>query len=146
MKNLDYYISSLDNFYYTYNRFYHLWAKQYGLTNLSLLVLYVISANENCTQHLITEKLSVPKQTVCSILDNFEKSGYITKSIDSKDKRNKIITFTEKGIIFAKPILDDLKKLDIELINCLTKEEIDSYLLYQSKIMKFMNNYFIENK
>ena len=146
MDKLDYYITSLDNFYYTYNRFYHIWAKQYGLTSLSLLVLYIISNNNNCTQHLITEKLSVPKQTVCSILDNFEKGGYILKNVDERDKRNKIISFTDKGLSFFTPILEELKKLDIELINCLTEEEIENYLYYQSKVVKFMNNYFIENK
>ena len=57
-----------------------------------------------------------------------------------------IISFTDKGLSFFTPILEELKKLDIELINCLTEEEIENYLYYQSKVVKFMNNYFIENK
>jgi DNA-binding MarR family transcriptional regulator len=43
-----------------------------------------------------------------------EKQGYIEKEIKAEDRRNKIITFTEKGNCFAIPILEELKLAEIE--------------------------------
>ncbi|MBW5410008.1 MarR family transcriptional regulator, partial [Brachyspira hampsonii] len=75
MKNEDIkkHIETIYDFWYTSNRFYYLWAKQYGITDLALFTLLIIYNSKECVQNSITEKLSVPKQTVCSILDNFEK-------------------------------------------------------------------------
>ena len=75
MKNEDIkkYVEVIYDFWYSSNRFYYLWAKQYGITDLALFTLFIIYNSKECMQNTITEKLSVPKQTVCSILDNFEK-------------------------------------------------------------------------
>ncbi|MBW5395959.1 MarR family transcriptional regulator, partial [Brachyspira hampsonii] len=119
-----------------------LWAKQYGITDLSLFTLFIIYNSKECVQNSITEKLSVPKQTVCSILDNFEKKGYIKKKVNPKDKRNRLISLTKKGITFAEPILKELEKLDIAMLKCLTEDEIKNYVESQKKLITFMNSYF----
>ena len=93
-------------------------------------------------QNTITEKLSVPKQTVCSILDNFEKKGYIKKKINPEDKRNRLISLTKKGLTFAEPILKELEKLDVAMLKCLSAEEIKNYVEPQKKLINFMENYF----
>ncbi|PCG20088.1 MarR family transcriptional regulator [Brachyspira sp. G79] len=130
------------NFWYTSNRFYYLWAKQYGITDSTLFTLLIIYNSKECSQTSITEKLSLPKQTICSILDNLEKKGYIKKKINAEDKRNKIITLTKKGITFAEPILKDLEKMDIKMLKCLSAEEIKTYIEPQKKLIEFMENYF----
>ncbi len=144
MKNEDMkkHMETIYDFWYTSNRFYYLWAKQYGITDLALFSLFIIYNTEECVQNTITEKLSVPKQTVCSILDNFEKKGYIKKKINPKDKRNRIITLTKKGTSFAEPILKELEKLDIGMLKCLSDDEIKNYVDIQKKLMSFMENYF----
>ena len=144
MKNEDMkkHMETIYDFWYTSNRFYYLWAKQYGITDLALFSLFIIYNTEECVQNTITEKLSVPKQTVCSILDKFEKKGYIKKKINPKDKRNRIITLTKKGTSFAEPILKELEKLDIGMLKCLSDDEIKNYVDIQKKLMSFMENYF----
>lgn len=147
MKNEDIkkYMETIYDFWYTSNRFYYLWAKQYGITDLALFSLFIIYNSEECVQNTITEKLSVPKQTVCSILDNFEKKGYIKKKINPKDKRNRLISLTKKGIAFAEPILKDLEKLDTDMIKCLSEDEIKNYVNCQKKLISFMENYNTNN-
>ena len=50
------------------NAVYERWAKSHGLNNNLLLTLYLLKEFPNdCTQHLICEKLMLPKQTVNSI-------------------------------------------------------------------------------
>ena len=47
------------------NAVYERWAKSHGLNNNLLLTLYLLKEFPNdCTQHLICEKLMLPKQTV----------------------------------------------------------------------------------
>lgn len=55
------------------NAVYERWAKSHGLNNNLLLTLYLLKEFPNdCTQHLICEKLMLPKQTVNSILSGLE--------------------------------------------------------------------------
>ncbi len=144
MKNEDIreYIKIIYDFWYTSDRFYYLWAKQYGITDLALFTLSIIYSSKECVQNTITERLSVPKQTVCSILDNFEKKGYIKKKINPQDKRNRLISLTKKGNTFAEPILKELEKLDISMLKCMSENEIRNYIESQKKLIAFMENYF----
>jgi len=78
--------------YFGFNAIYEKLAKMHGITASSLFVLYMIKEYpDQCTQRLICEKLCFPKQTVNTILDSFEKKGYILKKVSSYDKRNKNI-------------------------------------------------------
>ena len=99
--------------YFGFNAIYEKLAKMHGITASSLFVLYMIKEYpDQCTQRLICEKLCFPKQTVNTILDSFEKKGYILKKISSYDKRNKNIFFTEAGQNYADSILSDMLYLE----------------------------------
>ena len=91
----------LDRFYYLRREsiaIYEDWAKQKGLSNNVVMVMESIYSNrENCTPSSISHKWFIPKQTVNTILRDFEKKEYITLLQHPKDKRNKIIRLTKKG-------------------------------------------------
>lgn len=76
------YIETLYNLFYASNRFYYKFAKQYGISDIALFTLNVIYNSKECIQNNLAEKLALPKQTVCSILDNFEKKGYVKREIN----------------------------------------------------------------
>ena len=144
MKNeeLKKYVDIGNNFCYVSGRFYYKFAKQYGMSDIALYTLHLIYNNKECIQNDLAEKLSIPKQTICSILDNFEKKGYIKREINQKDKRNRLISLTKKGLEFAKPIIEDLENLDKSVLKCLSDEDIKKYTDCQKEIIKFMENYF----
>lgn len=91
----------LDRFYYLWREsiaIYEDWAKQYGLSNNVVMVMESIYNNrENCTPSSISHKWFIPKQTLNSILRDFEKKEYITLLPHPKDKRNKVIQLTKKA-------------------------------------------------
>ena len=58
-----------------------------------------------------------------------------------KDKRNRLISLTKKGIEFAKPIIEGLENLDINMLKCLSDEDIKNYVNYQKELIRFMENY-----
>ena len=71
----------------------------------------------------------------------FEKKGYVKREINPKDKRNRLISLTKKGIEFAKPIIEGLENLDINMLKCLSDEDIKNYVNYQKELIRFMENY-----
>ena len=144
MKNeeLKKYVDIGNNFCYVSGRFYYKFAKQYGMSDIALYTLHLIYNSKECIQNDLADKLALPKQTICSILDNFEKKGYIKREINPKDKRNRLISFTKKGLEFAKPIIEDLENLDKSVLKCLSDEDIKKYTDCQKEIIKFMENYF----
>ena len=136
------YVEISDNFYYVYCRFYYKFAKKYDMSDMALYTLHIIYESKECIQNDLAEKLFLPKQTICSILDNFEKKGYIKRQINPEDKRNRLISLTKKGTIFAKPIIEDFENLDRSVLKCLSDEDIKKYTNCQKEIIKFMESYF----
>lgn len=86
---------------------YKSYAKAQGLSPMSYTVLYYIyDLKENCTQKLICEYTSYPKQSVNLIVTSFLKKGYVRLTEISSDRRNKKIELTDTGYEYAKTILD----------------------------------------
>lgn len=136
------YIEINYDYYYASNRFFYKYAKKYGMSDMALFTLHIIYNSKECIQNTLAEKLSLPKQTVCSILNNFENKGYIERKINPKDKRNRLISLTKKGEDFAKPILKDLENIDKKIFKILPTEDIKKYADCQKEMIKFMENYF----
>ena len=110
----------LDRFYYLWREsiaIYEDWAKQQGLSNNVVMVMESIYSNrENCTPSSISHKWFIPKQTVNTILRDFEKKEYITLLQHPKEKRNKIIRLTKKGEEVMGNIVLKLKNWNIILL------------------------------
>lgn len=99
--------------YFNMGSIYEKLAKMHGLTSSSLFVLHLIYEHPSqCTQHFICERLLYPKQTVNTILNSFEKKGYLSKKVASYDKRNKNIFLTDLGQKYAEGILSDMFYLE----------------------------------
>lgn len=91
-----------DKQYAVYGRY----AKQYNLTANELFVLDILwFSSEGCTQKEICERLSANKQTVAAITNRFFNKGYVTLNEYAKDRRNKLIRFTESGSAYAEKII-----------------------------------------
>jgi DNA-binding MarR family transcriptional regulator len=89
-----------------------------------LLALHVINeASLYCTQNEIRDKLFLPKQTVSLLLSGLEKKGYISRKLNPKDRRNKIIRFTEQGSQYANSILEELKLAETEAFSNMSQEQ-----------------------
>lgn len=104
------------------NSLYAAWAKKNGLTYHSMFILYAIyNEQDYIYQRKICEDWSVPKQTASSILRSLEQDDLIFYLPDERDKRNKLIKFTNKGLIYAESILSRLIKIESTVF-----EKIDS--------------------
>lgn len=92
---------------------YEKWSKQRGITYNTVLALCTLLSNqEHCTQKMICEQWGLPKQTVNTILKDFEKKGYVSLTSLPSDKRNKRILLTDVGRDYANEISVALNNLD----------------------------------
>lgn len=106
-------IDSYYDYWFGISIFYESWAKKRGLTANGLFALYVIHENPtHCTQRLICEKLLLPKQTINTILELFEKKGYVIKKTSEEDRRNKYLILTPAGQSYTDELLGELFRFE----------------------------------
>lgn len=80
------------------NAVYERWAKAHGLNNNMLLTLYLLKEYpDDCTQHLICEKLMLPKQTVNSILAGLEAKRLVKKNCEPRGQTGEAAGFYQPG-------------------------------------------------
>jgi DNA-binding MarR family transcriptional regulator len=77
--------------------------QEYDLTFSQLRVMVVIYVSENgsCTMKELEQALHVSQQSVAGIVHRLEDKDYILAMPDSRDKRVKRVTLTEKGLDIA---------------------------------------------
>lgn len=123
---------------------YRIWAKKHQLNYNALTILYTLSDYKECTQKQICNCWALPKQTVHGILLDFEKKGYITVTTNAENKRERLITFTESGEIFASSILDKLHQMEENAMDKLGEEKrkqlIDSNTKYYELLKEEIEN------
>lgn len=103
---------------------YTKWARRHNLTTNELFVLDLIwFAPEGCSQSYICERMSATKQTISAIIKKFLKLRYITFTEDTKDRRNKIIHFTNEGYEYTKKIIPPAAKAENDAMAELDKQE-----------------------
>lgn len=119
----------LDQYYELFREMtvmYEEWAKGKGLSGNSVLVLSAIfEYKDACTQKIISDKWSLPKQTVNSILKEFERKGLIRLIQSPDDKRSKFIHLTKTGARQAENIVSKLRELEMGVLKGMGHEQVD---------------------
>lgn len=105
---------------------YEEWSKEQGLSSNGVLLLYSFyEGDETCTQKKISEKWCIPKQTVNTILKDFQKKGYVELISMPEDKRNKMIRLTDSGKVYAETIIKKLHEKEIYVIEKMGLDNIE---------------------
>ena len=122
------YIEELNRYYAVWqetNQIYDEWAKRHGISDCCLLALISIhEGGKQCTQKNISQRWSIPKQTVNMILKNLQNKKYVELISMPEDKRNKQIQFTAAGKEYADSILPELRKIELAVIEKMGIERI----------------------
>ena len=105
-------------------KFYEEYAKNVGLTYMSLTVLEIIyHAETPCTQKEICAQSHYNKQVVNMIVKNFAESGYVQFTEVPEDRRNKYVLLTEHGKLYADTIILPLEEMEEKALNVLSEVE-----------------------
>lgn len=88
-----------------------------------LRMLALISALDVPTQQRVLEFMQIRPASLSEMLSKLEKGGYIVRTRDEKDKRNVVITVTEKGKTVNEKSYDKQKARAVRAFDVLTEEE-----------------------
>ena len=107
-----------------------------GLTHQQIIVIKLVAHKKEITISEICEEMSLSKGTVSGIVQRLEKAGYVKKEKHEDDKRNTYITFSEKGIDFAKEFMSTINESFDDIFKNCTREELEQMTTNLKKIVK----------
>ena len=100
------------------------YAKRFGITIAQWRVLAAVGRESNCTASSIVEHTAMGKVQVSRAVSILIDKGYIKSRVDSRDRRNSILAFTNKGRSIYIQIIPAGITFERELIKIFTKEYI----------------------
>ena len=147
MKKISHIGSLLKRIYREYNSELLLSLQQKGFTDLRpsfLEVLLFICENEGPSIKEIGGACGLKKQTMTSHLNELEKRGYISRKLNSRDKREQNIFLTEYGEKFKFTMFESINEIESSYSQVLGEVELDrmEHLLtnFHSKLSQSKDN------
>lgn len=104
MKRLMSDITKMDGLYY-------LWGKNTGISENMLILMYALNDNQMHTQKQVCEQFSIPKTTINTIVKELVEKGLIVFE-NGENLKEKNLTLTKKGKIYAEEITGELKEIE----------------------------------
>lgn len=108
--------------------------KDSGLTHQQIMVIKLIAHKGKVNISELCDEMSLAKGTVSGIVSRLESSGYVKKVKNEDDKRNTYITFSDKGIEFAKKFRNQINQGFDKVFKNFTEEEVLEMRDYLLKI------------
>ena len=85
-----------------------------GVVNSHGAILMVLSDEDKLNYSELSERVGKTRQTMTTLIRKLEKEGYIDITLSEKDKRNKIVSLSEKGKEFI-PLMMKISKEIFEI-------------------------------
>lgn len=116
---------------------YRIWAKKHKLNYNTLMILYTLKEHEPCTQKKICDFWALPKQTVHGILRELEAKGYIMMHENPDNKRERLVSFSEKGELYSDSVLKPLYEMEESVMERLGTKLSDQLVSVNMKYYEF---------
>lgn len=133
MKDLSKYVSVS---YRRTQMFYTEKLKKLGISSGQFMYIVCICENVGQTQDELSQRLIIDKSTVARVLLQLETNGYITKTINSNDRRAFNIFPTDKAIAIYPKILDIKEDWHIKMTENLSDIECEVFEKIMEKVMQ----------
>ena len=98
-----------------------------NITSGEVPFLFVLNEHDKITQKELADSLRTSEGLTTRVLKSIEEKGYVTREVDEKNKRRKIITITPKGQESASKIKKYQKEWENEVFEFLTDNEFKEF-------------------
>lgn len=119
------------------DEFYYRFAKSTGIKENTVSLLYALADGEPKSQKQICEEWLIPKTTLNTIIKELSASGMLVL-LNEEGKKEKIISLTEKGEVFADLIMGkcrEAEKAALEkTLEQFSPEFIDAFEVFSAKL------------
>jgi DNA-binding MarR family transcriptional regulator len=115
--------------------------KKHGLKKVEIEVLFFLSkcGNEN-TPTDITKRLNLNRGHVSQAIDALLKKELIVAAADAQDRRCMHYTITTNAVAVIDEIANAKEKMDRQILNGITEEELEFYKKISNKMIKNIRN------
>ena len=97
------------------------------VTPIQVMLLFFLQQNDGLSLTQISQGLMLENPTVTGLIDRLEKLGYVKRSDHPNDRRVYLVYLTEKGNKVAKKALPIVKRLNEQIKEGYSKEEIGNF-------------------
>ena len=97
------------------------------VTPIQVMLLFFLQKKDGSNLTQISQGLMLENPTVTGLIDRLEKSRYVKRSDHPNDRRIYQVYLTEKGSKVAKKALPIVKRLNEQIKEGYSKEEIDNF-------------------
>lgn len=97
------------------------------VTPVQAMLLFYLQKKDGSSLTEISSGLMLENPTVTGLIDRLERSGYVKRSDHPSDRRVYLVYLTEKGSRVAKRALPIVKRLNEQIKEGYSKEDIDSF-------------------
>lgn len=105
---------------------YSEWSKKHNISYNEMLVLYTLREFGFCTQKQICDSYMIPRQTINHTISLMRSNEILELSSDYSRGREKAFVLTEKGKLYAEPLLNSLNKLEEKTVESMSKDKIST--------------------
>lgn len=106
----------------------------YDINSTEQTVLMLLNKNHNVNQDSIAKYFFVDKGTIAKTLNKLEQKGFIKRTVNKENKREKIISLTEKG----EDSMECMKQVLEEWYNCIFEGLSENEIAALNKITEKM--------
>ena len=110
------------------NILYQKWAEYMGISYAAFMTLYGLDVRGSMMQKNICDFCGFTKQTVNGVVHDFVKQGYVSLEAGRRDRREKLVVFTEKGEAYAKKLLASLYQAEQYVFSTIGDEKISQMI------------------
>ena len=105
---------------------YSEWSKKHNISYNEMLVLYTLREFGFCTQKQICDSYMIPRQTINHTISSMRSNEFLELSSDYSRGREKAFVLTEKGKLYAEPLLNSINKLEELTVESMSKDKISA--------------------
>lgn len=99
-------------------------------------ILFQLNLKPKMLMGELSQRINRDKSTTTVLVRKLRLLGFIQEQQDPKDKRNKIISLTQKGTQFNEVTKTISKELLAKFFNGFTQEEKEQFVMFQDRIAK----------
>jgi len=98
------------------------------------IILVLIRQGGKSTQKVLCEQLQIEKSNMVAIVDLLEKKGYITREMNYRDRRGKMIVCTQKAKDIVSTFENAFRKMEDSVAHDITWQEMHNFLYVLRRI------------
>ncbi|MCL2493213.1 MAG: MarR family transcriptional regulator [Clostridiales bacterium] len=108
-----------------------------GLRGETVALIYLEKMGGGVSPCEISDKMAVSSARVAVILNGLEKKGFITRRIDSDDRRQIIVDLTEDGLEQARKNFQNAKDVYVDMLQFLGEQDAEAFVRIMGRLIEF---------